>query len=842
MILAIGAVAVFVHRFIQENYQAILGVIVTALALWLGLKGLRWWMPWAAQKAPSSARTVQQAAAPTSYLASSPLPVHGRVSSPPPISSRVATPPPRPSANASGFDAARQAPANDSYSTPEVRIRPLADPPNAAGRAKAQGEEKARWIAPGEAVTIAGVTISDGMFYLGTPPPSSYLSKVEPCFVNPSLNVSKNRSPRNDPPTYWPSYSEITPSQRRGFLQWMANGRTDPNENLSLVFLFVYGLEYRLFKEGVTTDAAQLIAEAERLLAIYGRGSFSKYVGKFISFARAHVPNANGPALDFEIIPKDMPLDARIYLGRKLANGGAIQADDALIWAVSSPVAWRKRWLNDQRDVFEDLWGIRFASRFPAGLPIRIPKENIHAVYRASSGSFEVPVKGPFENFPDPSGDAMTTEALKALVDECWTEGGSYISAAARRPEGQSLPSAALLLPEDVWIKRNARLLKTLANYLEGSGSEALVLPTTEVFNLAEMSVSIAPKTLLAVLRRLSEGLRTVDVGLEPDGNYADADVSFASLVCLFKLPESCRGSGYVNAVNVGARTIIDIALYCAMVAENDDAGTRAQIAATIAVAVDADELERTRLGAYASVSAPSPERQPRLLRSASQLSTQLRETAARASIVGVTSAKRLPVQVVRHLEKVHRALNLPTDDIYAALHRTPAEDTTPIAAADPTDVAFEAVRRELENQSRPAVPAKVIAIDQERLAHAREATQVVSKVLSEIFKEADASGEDILEPSHSIDKTTPADAGPFEGLDASHGTLLAAALDAGPLPRAEFERLAKSKKLFADGAIDHINEWGFDRFDEPVVDDGGEVSIAPHLIERVKELRDHRE
>ena len=169
------------------------------------------------------------------------------------------------------------------------------------------------------------------MFYLGLPPPSSSFFDVEPCFVDPRLSVAKNRSPKNDPPTYYPSYSKITPSQRRGFLQWMANGRSDPEENLSLVFVFFYGLEYRVFKEGVTADAPRLIAEAERLLAIYGNNrSFSYYAGKFIAFASPYVTDANQPALDLQITPNEMPLNCpnlpRAQARRRRRNLGGRRA------------------------------------------------------------------------------------------------------------------------------------------------------------------------------------------------------------------------------------------------------------------------------------------------------------------------------------------------------------------------------------------------------------------------------------------------------------------------------------------------------------------------------------
>jgi len=98
------------------------------------------------------------------------------------------------------------------------------------------------------------------------------------------------------------------------------------------------------------------------------------------------------------------------------------------------------------------------------------------------------------------------------------------------------------------------------------------------------------------------------------------------------------------------------------------------------------------------------------------------------------------------------------------------------------------------------------------------------------------------MEPSNRIVEKPPAESGPFEGLDASHGALLSAVLDAGTLPKSEFERLTKSMKLLASGAIAYINEWAIDRFDEPVIEDGDVVFIAPYLVERIREMREHRE
>ena len=49
-------------------------------------------------------------------------------------------------------------------------------------------------------------------------------------------------------------------------------------------------------------------------------------------------------------------------------------------------------------------------------------------------------------------------------------------------------------------------------------------------------------------------------------------------------------------------------------------------------------------------------------------------------------------------------------------------------------------------------------------------------------------------------------------------------------MTRSEFERRAKEMRLLPDGAIERINDWSFDRFDEPLIEDGDEVVVAPHF------------
>ena len=200
-----------------------------------------------------------------------------------------------------------------------------------------------------------------------------------------------------------------------------------------------------------------------------------------------------------------------------------------------------------------------------------------------------------------------------------------------------------------------------------------------------------------------------------------------------------------------------------------------------------------------------------------SKLPLPLRTEAARAAVASVLSDSRVQPAEVRFLEKLYKALGLPQDEVYAALHRAPASRDEPVIVAEATPAAKDG----LAIPQEPVVPTSV-QIDPTRLARLRLETAEVSSLLAGIFAEDEGP---IASPV--VVATTSAR---FEGLDVAHAELLGAVVDGGGLDRWTFEARAKALKLLPDGAIETINDWGFDRFDEPVLEGDEDLTSPEHL------------
>ena len=105
-----------------------------------------------------------------------------------------------------------------------------------------------------------------------------------------------------------------------------------------------------------------------------------------------------------------------------------------------------------------------------------------------------------------------------------------------------------------------------------------------------------------------------------------------------------------------------------------------------------------------------------------------------------------------------------------------------------------------------------------------------MSALLADIF-----AGEDALAAA----SVSPAPETPLAGLDRRHAELVEKLAALGSMTRVEFGHAARALGLLPEGTIECINDWWFDRFDEPLIEERGEVVIAPDLRARLSALRD---
>ncbi|WP_161993620.1 tellurite resistance TerB family protein [Muricoccus nepalensis] len=700
---------------------------------------------------------------------------------------------------------------------------PLAghDAPTRPSEQARSASEGAVWIAPGAEITIRHTRISGGMIYVGESLPNPRGWGDDNALINPSLTIARKYQPGDDIGVFHsPEYAHLTSAGRRAYIDWLAEGRSDPKAESGLVLLFFYGLERRLFHEREVSEAPVLVAEVERLLTIYGaQGPFRNHAANFLAAAALLVGKAPGrvePAPATEWLT-EIPLATLLHLGAVLAEGRPLDADDALLWVLGTPEARLRtpgqRCFPELRQVF----AARFGGRHPKGLALRTPKRRITATYRAASGSFTAVIPGAHENLPDISGISAPLGELRDLLEASQTDLEAYSRLLGRRPEARGSLEAAVLLPaplrEAATAKAAEETRKVLLPLLEGRALTTIA--PRALFSAFGITFDEGAKRPPAtVLAQLTQRLDVLGFGFEPDRRYGSEAVAVAADMVLFEAPEGAPVDPERPAF-MHAKVTVEVAILAAA-ADGDVSDQEFDAVIRNARAISGlSPAEALRLEAF-TWSLRIRAKGGDALRRLAGLPLEARQAIARSAIAAVLSDGQASRIEVAFLERLYRTLGLPPETVHSALHQGTSTD----------------VRASRTGVHAPAAPGtrQGVALDAERLARIRQETTQVSSLLSGIFA-------DEPEPVAATDDEAPVLAPPaemaarFSGLDSAHGALLETVLVASELTIVEFETRAKELRLFPEGAIETINDWAFDHYEEPVLEaDGDLVIVVEHL------------
>ena len=673
------------------------------------------------------------------------------------------------------------------------------------------------WYGSAEPIEIGGVRIASPMIYVG--PTRSFDTPRDR--VDPTARVGLSGEDQlGIALSYWPSYHALSPGGRRTYLDWLASGRTT-RVGIGYVFIFFYGLERRLFVDNARADLDVIIAEVERLHALYqDNNSFNGYAKRLLTAARlVRSPVAQAPELspDLRAGEWEMPLSVRRYLGGKLAAGEALRADDCLLWILGMPDTYLGAAGRRCFPELTELWRHRFAQLYPEGIKVRAPTRSLSTQYRAASGEFHVNLS--IGDLPDIAALTQPVTRLRDLLLGWQPELDALSRLLLKRPDARDTLEGALCLPPDTVDLRFAErvgAVRAAMNRLLGDKPMACA-STRDVLSLLEIEDG-DDKLPVTLQRHIAGLLDRLGFAFEPDRRHTEASLTRDGAIVLFK--GTPGGPVHTSATFIAARTLVEIALLAAASDGEVVPAELDQVATDLAALPELSADELRRLLAHALWLSRDPPRLQSALKRLGALPAKATGAAIQAAVSTVLADGRvLPVEV-RFLEKLHKALGLPQDQAYASLHRGTgrADEPVVVAAAEPT-----------AGVPIPPEAEAVVAFDASRLARIREETSQVSALLTSIFI------EDAVEATPAPPATTSISR--FAGLDTRHADLLSAIISAGRLDREAFEARARDLKLLPGGALETINEWAFGIFDEALLEEDDDIYPASHLRDRLSAL-----
>lgn len=640
---------------------------------------------------------------------------------------------------------------------------------------------------------------------------------------------------------YWPVYSEIGPEQRRSYLEWLSSGRTDPEIGIGYVFLFFYGLERRLFYDHATGDVPALVAEVRRLLEIYGRhNSFQNYAQRFLEAAecldggldRFHIE----PSL--ELTGYEMPLPVRTYLGKCLQREAPLTEDEALVWVLSHPETGLRTPATRCFDELRSLWRHRFAAQYPKGFSVKAPKSRLRLEYRPASNSFDCELPVGDGDIPDVLALKAKTSRLQDLLAACTDQIDAYSRFIGKNPDARGTLEAAALLPREIMMESGGERLATIKSQLDHRLSEKTyaIMRLPVLLEALQIDAGAKSKLTAGTASQIASILDRIDVGFEPDRRCGGSTPSLEGRIILFR----AAGGGSIDKDSLAfrsARTMVEVGAIAAAVDGKLASEELESIKTDLQSIPDLTVAEKDRLMALAMLLLRDAPSQAPVLKRLASLPESEKRRVTQSAISAVLADGHISPAEVKFIEKLHKSLGYPLENVYSALHRGAVITDDPISVAPAEAGGGIPIPKPSTDGQSPRDSQPQVFIDEARLQRIRSETVAVSSLLSDIFSEdiPEDPKEESPESKPGADENSP----PFAGLDEAHATLLQFVAVQRSTTRKVFEARARELKLLPDGAIETINEWGFDRFDEAVLEDDHDIVVVEHLLSELQIMED---
>lgn len=687
---------------------------------------------------------------------------------------------------------------------------------------------KARWIGNDEAINVGGKALTVRMVYFAEKTDRTF--NHEPSLIDGQLPVQTTHVDFTEKLTgYWPSYSGISPAARCGYLQWLSEGRCAPSVDIGYVFIFFYGLERRVIVDSITDEAARselpaIADEIERLKNLYGgNSSFRNYASNLLNHIQLMDVEPqmylNAPPR-FESNGFELPIALRLALGQMALDKHPLNAAWAMAWVHSDPNISRRTAVSRCADQFASLFVAQYSARYPNGLVLTQNKTLLKIAYRSASSRLSAPEIA-LGDIPDVSATSATRNKLQAIVDECTIVLDPYSRYLGRNPDGASNLEGILQLPVAIWP---AAAKDVIAELQVQVGDEQLVMTFGDLVGRFGSSGALPRGTTVALAR----ALESLNIGFEPDVLSGSRTPKNSDTIVLFATGDD-DGSLRTTSDYHAAVVTLDLASAVAAIDGESSSDEMTQLGRHIDSWSHLCVSHRKRLKAHLQIQTLQPPTLASLKKKLSPLNADAKRTIAGFLVHLAQADGHVSPQEVRLLERVYKTLELDPQMLYGDLHG--AAINPPRDLSSTPALGAESSPNQAGDTPGTNDASRGFNLDMDKIAQLQRETAAVSALLAEVFN--DESPEPPIVKVSIRDQPTD-HAATVHGLDTEHSAFLRMIVSRREWSRQELEDVATDMELMLDGALEHINDMAFERFDMPVSEGDDPIEINPDILEEL--------
>lgn len=338
----------------------------------------------------------------------------------------------------------------------------------------------ARWIFPGEMITVSGIEVTGGHFYLGQRMKPAghnsggyYDGNNEASLVDDTLKIYPTPYIYEDSSLgYWPSFSSLSPEARGAYLSWLASDRCDTSCPIGYVFIYLYGLERRALVDSRDNNISDdefysLFKEICRLRSVFNENrSFRNYSSQLLEAMSILRPNENLAAALNDDSEFSNSMQFRLILAKTVDTGAPVPADLALTWVTNHAEYSLRPPARRCAKEFAALFKRRYTLKYGEGMVVKPNKARLRLDYTPASPSLRG-IRLPVPDLPDPGALKGPVQKLMAIADICTGELDAYSRYLGRKGTSANDTAAILLLPSEIVNESAEKILRTFKHWAD---------------------------------------------------------------------------------------------------------------------------------------------------------------------------------------------------------------------------------------------------------------------------------------------------------------------------------------------------------------------------------------
>ncbi len=731
-----------------------------------------------------------------------------------------------------------------------------------------ENKEPGRWVGTDETVDVGGIEVKGGFFYVGGRLSGLDGYGTEPSLVDPTLKIDRD-SPDygGEQVPYGCGYNDMVPESRAAYVEWLAGDRCDPGVHIGYVFLYFNGIERRLLvddENGAVADDERdaLIQELWRLKNLYSYDRYFRgYVASLLShiWALNHRNDSGRPDSDLLVAEKEFTSAFQFLLSSAVKEGRPVDSELALAWVKTHPDFGLRPPARRCEKEFDALFKLRYRDEFGDGMEIETRKTDLRLCYRPANSSLRG-YKGVRLDLPDVSTLKKPVKKLMELAESCTNEIEHFSRFVGKPGNFPDSLYAVSLLPDDLVASVPYARLNRLRDWMETQVSESggLVPVKSILRHFGEDAPGKIDKKQADTLSNITE---KAGFGIVPDARFHGTRLDIDGKAVLF-----AGGHGKGFSPSPTFRKIATILRLGALVARIDEHVDESEVSLLQNLIYENEQLtetEKRSLHAYMYWRLNTPANMSGLKKRLEALDSREKVAVSHILVrVALADGKIAPAEI-KQLEKLYVSLGLDrsmvTSDVYTlsssrmpttpvreqeASSPGPFEAPSPVAVSsfspDPVETAVPTGQQEEVFSPNPfeapvSAATSSFSLDSSLLKLYEEETRNVQDILETIFVDDDILSERGTEAAVDM----PHSDDPIQRLDMRHRHLYRELVTRESWTCEEIEDVCEDLQLMAEGAVEVINDWAYENFNSPLIeDDDGIAYVNSKMVEEKLKLK----